>query len=148
MIRRGIMSPRRATVLSWMLIVLTLAGMIIASFSSGLLEYMTVKRFTLDANHFWIGVIVILTTTIIMLQRKVESGHLVHFENFIRKIGWLSVLSSCFFGFSMFLKIPFLEGLTSLAYTGFDISLIIAAFFSNIFLLLMLMKIPKNERIN
>lgn len=147
-IRRGIMSPRRATVLSWMLIVLTLAGMIIASFSSGLLEYMTVKRFTLDANHFWIGVIVILTTTIIMLQRKVESGHLVHFENFIRKIGWLSVLSSCFFGFSMFLKIPFLEGLTSLAYTGFDISLIIAAFFSNIFLLLMLMKIPKNERIN
>jgi len=108
--------------LTWFAIAGFIAFFVIAAFSPGLLEYMTLSRFSLDANHFWIAAIIFLITIAVMFSEKLDkeaSGAKIA----MRKLGWIFIVAGGLTGILILLKIGGLSIITQLAYTGFDISL-------------------------
>ncbi len=134
-VEKGILAPKRAKLLIWIVLAGVIVFCLIASLSPGLLEYMTLSRFSLDANHFWIAVIIFLTSIAIMLSRKVDenaSGT----EIAMRKLGWFFIIAGALSGMLILLKIGGLSIVTRLAYTSFDLSLVLMAM-SSIILVIM-----------
>ncbi len=117
-VKNGFLSPQNAKLLAWVVLAGVIVFFLIASLSPGLLEYMTLSRFSLDANHFWIAVIIFLISIAVMLSRKVDektSGT----EIAMRKLGWFFIIAGALFGMLILLKIGGLSIVTRLAYTGF-----------------------------
>lgn len=134
-VRNGILSPQKAKLLAWVVLAGVIVFFLIAALSPGLLEYMTLSRFSLDANHFWIAVIVFLISIAIMLSQKVDektSG----IEIAMRKLLWLFIIVGGVSGMFVLLKIGGLSIVTRLAYTGFDLSLVFMAISSIISLII------------
>jgi hypothetical protein len=134
-VKNGILSPQKAKLLTWVVLAGVIVFFLIASLSPGLLEYMTLSRFSLDANHFWIAVIIFLISIAIMLSQKVgekTSGT----EIVMRKLGWLFLIAGALSGMLILLKIGGLSIVTRLAYTGFDLSLVFMAISSIISLII------------
>jgi hypothetical protein len=133
-VKNGVLSPKKAKLLSCVILAAVIAFYMIAALSPGLLEYMTLSRFTLDANHFWIAMVIFLISIAIMLSQRADnrtSGT----EIAMRKLVWLFIIAGIFSGMLMLLKIGGLSIVTRLAYTGFDLSLVLMALISAIFLL-------------
>ncbi len=129
------LSPQKARLLVWVILAGVIAFFLMAAFSPGLLEYMTLSRFTLDANHFWIAVIIFLISIAIMLSQKIDektSGT----EIVMRKLGWLFMIAGAVSGMLILLKIGGLSIVTRLAYTGFDLSLVLMSLASIISLII------------
>jgi len=146
-VKNGVFSPQKAKLLSWVILAAVIAFWLIAALSSGLLEYMTLSRFSLDTNHFWIAVIIFLISIAIMLSQK--SGEKTSgMEIATRKIGWLSIIAGAFSGVLILLKIGGLSIVTRLAYTGFDLSLVLMALVSFISLLWRIVIIKGESREN
>jgi hypothetical protein len=133
-VKNCILSPQRAKLLAWVVLAGVIVLFLIAALSPGLLEYMTLSRFTLDANHFWIAVIIFLISIVVMISRKVDekaSGFVIA----MRKLGRLFIITGVFFGMLTLLKVGSLSIVTRLAYTGFDLSLLLMALTSVVSLL-------------
>jgi len=96
---------------------------------------MTFSRFALDTNHFWIAVIIFLISIAIMLSQKVGEKTL-GISIAIRKLGWLFILFGAFSGMLILLKIGGLSIITRLAYTAFDLALVLMAISSIISLII------------
>jgi hypothetical protein len=96
---------------------------------------MTLSRFSLDANHFWIAVIIFLISIAIMLSRK-SGDKISGMEIAMRKLGWLFIIVGALSGMLILLKIGGLSIVTRLAYTGFDLSLVFIAISSIISLII------------
>ena len=134
-VKNGIVSRQQAKLLAWVILAAVIAFWLIAALSPGLLEYMTLSRFSLDANHFWIAVIIFLISIAIMLSQKLDektSGTQIT----VRKLGWLFMITSGVSGILVLLKIGGLSIVTRLAYTGFDLSLVLMAMSSIISLII------------
>ncbi len=134
-VKNGVLSPQKAKLLTWVVLAGVIVFFLIASLSPGLLEYMTLSRFSLDANHFWIAVIIFLISIAVMLSRKVDektSGT----EIAMRKLGWVFMIAGAVSGMVVLLKIGGLSIVTRLAYTGFDLSLVFMAISSIISLII------------
>jgi len=134
-LRNNFISPQKAKFFVWIVLAGVIAFFLIASLSPGLIEYMTFSRFTLDANHFWIAVIIYLISFAIMLSQKVgekTSGISIA----IRKPGWLFMILGAFSGMLILLKIGGLSIITRLAYTAFDLALVLMAISSVISLII------------
>jgi len=131
--------------LVWVILAGVIAFFLIAAFSPGLLEYMTLSRFTLDANHFWIAVIIFLISIAIMLSQK-TSDKISGLESIIRKLGWLFIIEGALSGMLILLKIGGVGFLTRVAYTGFDLSLVLMALISVISLLWRIVTIKGESR--
>ena len=89
---------------AWVVLAGVIVFWLIAALSPGLLEYMTLSRFSLDANHFWIAGIIFLISIAIMLSQKFDektSGT----EIAIRKLGWLFMIAGAVSGMLVLLKI-------------------------------------------
>lgn len=128
-VKNGILSLQKAKLLTWVVLAGVIVFFLIASLSPGLLEYMTLSRFSLDANHFWIAVIIFLISIAIMLSEKFDektSGT----EIAMRKLGWFFITAGALSGMFILLKIGGLSFVTRLAYTGFDLSLVFMALIS------------------
>src|SRR4030043_1402378 len=69
-VKNGVFSVQKAKLLSWVILAAVTAFYLIAALSPGLLEYMTLSRFSLDANHFWIAAIIFLISIAIILSQK------------------------------------------------------------------------------
>ncbi len=121
-IRNNVLSPHKARMLTWIAIAGFIAFLVKASFSPGLLEYMTLSRFSLDANHFWIAAIIFLITIAVMFSEKLDKESPAS-KIVIRKLGWIFIFVGGFTGILILLKIGGLSIITRLAYTGFEISL-------------------------
>jgi hypothetical protein len=134
-LKNGIVSRQQAKLLAWVILVTAVILWLIAALSPGLLEYMTLSRFSLDANHFWIAVIIFLISLAVMLSGKVDekaSGTSIA----MRKLGWLFIIAGVLSGVLVLFKIGGLSIVTRLAYTGFDLSLVLMALISIISILL------------
>jgi hypothetical protein len=134
-VKNGVLSTREAKLLAWVVLAGVIVFFLIASLSPGLLEYMTLSRFSLDANHFWIAVIIFLISIAIMLSQKVAektSGT----EIAMRKLVWLFMIAGGVSGMLVLLKLGGLSIVTRLAYTGFDLSLVLMAIASIISLII------------
>jgi hypothetical protein len=134
-VKNGVLSPQKAKLLAWVILATAVIFWLIADLSPGLLEYMTLSRFSLDANHFWIAVIIFLISIAIMLSQK-ASDKISGLESIIRKLGWLFMIPGALSGMLILLKIGGLSIITRLAYTGFDLSLVFMALTSIVALLL------------
>jgi hypothetical protein len=133
-VKNGVFTPQNAKLLVWTILVGVILAGLMTVFSPGLFEYMTFSRFTLDANHFWIAVIIFLISIAIILSRK-SSNKISGLEGIIRKSGWLFIITGTILGILTLLKIGGLSIVTRLAYTGFDLSLVFIALVSIITLI-------------
>jgi hypothetical protein len=134
-VKIGVLLPQKAKLLTWVVLAGVIVFFLIASLSPGLLEYMTLSRFSLDANHFWIAVIIFLVSIAIILTGKVD-GNASSIEIAMRKLGWLFMIAGAVSGMLILLKIGGLSIITRLAYTGFDLSLVFIALSSIISLMI------------
>jgi len=133
--KNGVLSPQKAKLLVWVILATVVAFWLIAALSPGLLEYMTLSRLSLDANHFWIAVIIFLISIATILSQRAKDRTSDN-EIAMRKLGWLFIITGALSGMLVLLKIGGLSIVTRLAYTGFDLSLILMALTSIVALLL------------
>jgi hypothetical protein len=134
-LKHSLFSNKKAKTFVWVILAAVIAFWLIATVSPGLLEYMTLSRFSLDANHFWIAVIIFLISITTMLSQKFDektSG----IEIAMRKLGWLFMIAGAVSGMLILLKIGGLSIITRLAYTGFELSLVFMSLITIVSLLL------------
>jgi len=136
-VRHGVVSSRAATGWAWLALAgFVVAGLIVAR-TPDLAEYMTARRFTLDAAHFWIGTGVLLVGLVLALQRRPDKAAAATPAG-LRNALWVLLVFTGACGGLMLLKFSFLATLTRLAYTGFDLGLTLLALVSVVTLLLRL----------
>jgi len=136
-VRHGVVSSRAATGWAWLALAgFVVAGLIVAR-TPDLAEYMTARRFTLDAAHFWIGMGVLLVGLVLALQRRPDKAAAATPAG-LRNALWVLLVFTGACGGLMLLKFSFLATLTRLAYTGFDLGLTLLALVSVVTLLLRL----------
>jgi hypothetical protein len=138
-VRHGVVSSRTATGWAWLaLTAFVVAGLIVAR-TPDLAEYMTARRFTLDAAHFWIGMGVLLVGLVLALQRRPDKAAAATPAG-LRNALWVLLVFTGACGGLVLVKPGFLATLTRWAYTGFDLGLTLLALVSVITLLLRLGK--------
>jgi hypothetical protein len=118
-----IVSAKTAATGAWLLIAVLFIGGIAASTTPGLLSYITVSRFTLDANHFWMAVMLLVAGTVSAIQVCKDQALTERTRKLLSRNVWLTMGFTALCGVFMLLKISRIESLTRLAYTGFDLGL-------------------------
>ena len=99
---------------------LPLAGLVclaIVAATPGLLAYMTVDRFRLDANHFWVALAVLAVSVWAASFASQKQQKLIYL--FVALTGVTGVL--------MVFRVAWIDVLNCLAYTGFDLGLTVLA---------------------
>lgn len=139
-----VMSPSAAIGWSWPVLAGVVAGGLLVARSSELTEYMTARRFTLDAAHFWFGISVLLVGLVLALQRPV-SGRGTGTPAALRKALWALLVVTGLCGVLVLFKLGWLAALTRWAYTGFDLGLALLALISVITLVVRLGKPAVSE---
>ena len=132
----GFISVRAA---AWATAALVAAGVIcgaIVATTSGLLEYMTIRRSSLDANHFWIACGVLAAAIVILLAKPLTPARFRAAELIVGGISWGILALAGVSGAFMLLKVGWLENVTRLSYTVFDLSLAGAALMAVLLLIL------------
>jgi len=133
-VRHEVVSLRAATGLAWLAVAGLVAGGIVVLRSPDLAEYMTARRFTLDAAHFWIGIGILLLGLVLALQRSPQ-GSAALTPPRLAKILWALLVFTGGCGALMLVKLDALATLTRWAYTGFDLGLTLVALVSVVALL-------------
>ena len=136
-LRHQVVSPTAAAGWSWSAVAALVVGGIIVARSPELAEYMIVRRFTLDAAHFWMGIGVLIVGLVLALQRPAKPAA-DSTPAVLRSALWVLLLFTGACGGWMLAKPDFLGALTRLAYTGFDLGLTLVALTSVVTLLLRL----------
>ena len=138
-VRHGALSSQAAAGWSWLALAALVVGGIIVARSPDLAEYMTARRFTLDAAHFWIGVGVLLVGLVLALQHPARGASATTPAG-LRRALWVLLVTTGGCGALVLLKLGFLGALTRWAYTGFDLGVTLLAIVSVLTLLLRLGK--------
>lgn len=144
LVKKGLLSARMASWATAILAAVCVVGGLIIALTPGLLEYMTVRRFTLDANHFWVACGVLSAALIVLLAKADGAAGFSRTERSMNRTGWALVGLAAISGALMILKIGRLEGVTRLAYTFFDFNLAASALVTVILLTLRL--VPREEQ--
>ena len=127
-VRQGALTARVATAAAWSLLVAGIVGGLVAVSTPRLLDFMVGRRLTLDANHFWIGVAVLTAALVTFLMRLPAEGPLQRMGRFLaRRLGPFFLGLSALAGALMLLKMRWLESVTRLSYTAFDMGLVMLA---------------------
>lgn len=123
-LRHSVVTPDTLAKLSW----LALAGLVVVGIlvvrSPGLAEYMTLRRFTLDAAHFWLGSGILLIAAVLALQHPTRTATQCT-PPWLARILWVLIVFTGLCGGLVLLKLSWLDPLTRLAYTGFDLGLLL-----------------------
>jgi hypothetical protein len=142
-VRLGFLSVRQANTVSWIILGVALVIGLVASRTPGLLAYMTVRRFDLDAKHFWVGMAVLGAGLLILMVRPEPASPLCRTVTPLRWIGWLMAGVAGLAGVLMVTDLGWLEAPTRLAYTAFDMSITALAFTLAMLLLLRMLEDPR-----
>jgi hypothetical protein len=121
-LRHSVVTSAALSMLSWLALGGLVFGGIVVARSTELTEYMTVRRFTLDAAHFWIGMGILLLSVVLALQHPTKTATQCTPPG-LSRILWVLIVFTGLCGGLVLLRIGWLETLTRLAYTGFDIGL-------------------------
>jgi hypothetical protein len=73
-LRHSVVTSATLAKLSWLALAGLVFGGIVVARSIELTEYMTVRRFTLDAAHFWIGMGILLLSVVLALQHPTKTA--------------------------------------------------------------------------
>ncbi len=123
-LRHSVVSPGVVAKLSWLALAALVVGGIVVARSPELAEYMTVRRFTLDASHFWIGCGILLIAVVLALQHPTRMATQCTPPALARLL-WVFIVFTGLCGALVLLKPGWLATLTRLAYTGFDVGLLL-----------------------
>jgi len=141
--KNAVVSPELARALGWLAVGVCLIGAVVVAATPNLLAYMTVPRFSLDACHFWVGAFVVLAAISLAIPgRRAKSGLLNKMRASLRIAVVVLIVWSGACGALMILKIGWLETLTRLAYTGFDLGLTFLALACALLLAARLLELP------
>lgn len=133
-LRHGAFAPATLAKLSWLALAVLVVGGVLVARSPELTEYMTVRRFTLDAAHFWVGIGLLVLAVVLALQRPARAAA-PGTSPLLARLLWILILFTVLCGSLVLVKIPGLNALTRLAYTGFDLGLLLLALVAAIELL-------------
>mgnify|MGYP005835443401 CR=1 FL=1 len=143
-VRHESLSAPAALWLGWAVLGLIALGGIIALATPRLLEYMVITRFSLDALHFWVAVLVIALGTILALQRA-RPRMTQTTPRPISILLWVFVAWSALCGMLMVLNLSPLAPVTRLAYTGLDGGLAMISILMVVVLLMRLATVPATQ---
>ena len=129
-VREKFISPRVANTLAWFIFGAGIAGGLYALYTPGLLEYMTVRRFSLDANHFWLAVIALLLCSAFGFLRPPDRQNIRKTQAALSRLLWGLVGLALLSGIFMLFKVEAFLGLTRVAYTVFDAALVVSLLIS------------------
>jgi len=135
-VKGGFLNVRMAF---WVTAIIAAAGAVggaVVAATPGLLEYMTFRRFGLDANHFWVACGVLAAAAIVFLMRPRSPARFQAADSIAERIGWGILALAGASGALMVIKIMRLEIMTRLAYTVFDLSLAGAALVAALLIIL------------
>ena len=120
------MSSARSRLFGWVFATGGCIAGAIALRSSALVDYMTIRRFTLDANHFWIAIatFAVLLGAVWLAHRQAPQSRA---SGIISRVAAGQVAAGAVFGGLMLLKVAALGTVTRLAYTAFELSLVLMA---------------------
>jgi hypothetical protein len=111
--RQKLLDGRNSAVWRWLPVAALLGfGAVIAT--PGLLAYMTVDRFRMDANHFWVALAVIALAA----WTATQSGWR------LQRTVYVLLAATAICGALMLAHFQWLEPVSRIAYTGFDLGLI------------------------
>jgi hypothetical protein len=118
--------PRAAALISGLVAVVCVLALGWLAWLPGWLEYVTLRRFTLDANHLWVSLICFVLAAATALMPLKEFARRRSALRLLARttLFWLAV--SAFFGLIMLIKSGLWAGLTRFAYTGFELGLALA----------------------
>ncbi len=103
-----------------------LAGTAYLAFNPELVDYMLIPRFTLDANHFWIGALILFTATFAALLSTTSQSSQQARGFLLPRMTLILVGITTLLGISMiFASLEWLGGMIRFIYTGFDLGLAI-----------------------
>jgi hypothetical protein len=125
-VQQGRLSAGGARALSFLILAGAVVMGVFAVATPDLLEYMTVRRFTLDANHFWISCFVLLVG--LMLVIRESSPPLA--DHRVRPwavVLWAMLVFTGACGALILLKAQWLDFVIRPAYTGLDLGLTVLA---------------------
>ena len=140
-LRHSAFAPATLARVSWVALAALVVGTVLVARSPALAEYMTVRRFTLDAAHFWVGVGLLVLAVVLALQHPTRVATQCTPPTLAR-ILWVLIVFTGLCGGLVLLKISWLNALTRLAYTGFDLGLLLLALVAAVDLLRRLAGLP------
>ena len=142
-LRRMSLPLFKAALLSWLFLGAGVALAIVASLSPQLVRCMTFSRFTLDANHFWIAIGVLVLGILISTQKPIGGLRMRKIFGALMKTEWGIVILVFLCGGAMIVKFPGFGTINRLAYTVFDIGITALTLVSIIILILRLFTISE-----
>jgi hypothetical protein len=125
----------------WVLLGMAVVAGIEVLVTPGLLGYMVVQRFTLDANHFWIALSTLSIGLIVTIEAQTKQ-RLGRGRKILAKISWGLMGLSALFGAVMILKLNALSTFTRFSYTGFDMTVLCEAIIAAALLVWQLVETP------
>jgi len=142
--KNNLIKARYLYIISWAILAGFISAGILASIKPGLMSYMIVSRFQLDANHFWIGILILTISVILAIYGSSENLRNKKPLILISKILWIITGFTGMCGGLMLLSASGFDIFSKFSYSGFDIGLFGLLLISLIYLiLLMALKIPE-----
>jgi len=141
-VRKEFLNARLVRALSFLALAAGLIGGVIVVRTPDLLEYMTVSRFSLDAHHFWIACAVLLAGLFAVLSVKPRARRENFFVFLTCWCSWVALVLAGVSGALMLVKFSWLEIFTRVAYTVFDMGLLLSAIATSILLLRIIISAP------
>jgi hypothetical protein len=126
---------QRASLWRWLPLV-GLVGLGITAVTPGLLSYMTVERFRLDANHFWVALAVLAVS--VWAASFASPRH--------QRLVFVLVALTSISGVLMVLRIAWVNALNRYAYTAFDLGLTALAALASVVIMTRLWRINVEAR--
>jgi hypothetical protein len=121
-VRGHVLGPRPARAASILLALLAASGAVAVALSPDLVSYMVARRFTLDANHFWVALALLAVAVALAFWRPVPEPR-AGARRVLERARWTLVGLVAVSGGLMLVGASWLETPTRLAYTVFDLGL-------------------------
>jgi hypothetical protein len=120
---------RLSTGMLWTLYAVMVSGFILVFLRKELQVYILPDRLWLDKNHFLVSILALIVSAYVLMTRRKEGKN----KNLLTRLLGISMLIVVVSGVIMLLKFQAVYPLVVLAYTTFDIGIVLAVIFSLVY---------------